>query len=222
MGEAIGEVLGFAVGIAVSPVPIAAVILMLLSGRARANSVAFLMAWILGIAAVATVATAIPGLEADGAPSTTTAWVKLVLGALLLLAGIRQWRSRPGPEDEPAAPGWMARIDNLRPLAAMGLGVALSALNPKNLLLAAAGGATIASMGLSGVETAGTVAIFTVIASATIVAPVAAYLVASDHLASTLDRTKDWLIENNAAVMAVLFIVFSASLIGDAVQILAT
>lgn len=101
MGEAIGEVLGLAVGIAVSPVPIAAVILMLLSARARANSAAFLVAWIVGIAAVTTVAASIPGLETDSEPSTTAGWIKLALGGLLLLAGIRQWRSRPGPDDEP-------------------------------------------------------------------------------------------------------------------------
>lgn len=47
-----------------------------------------------------------------------------------------------------------------------------------------------------------------------------AYLAASDRLAPALDRTQDWLIRSNAAVMAALFAVFSASLIGDGIQIL--
>lgn len=221
MGEAIGAVLGLAVGIAISPVPIAAVILMLFSGRARTNSLAFTVAWVIGIAAVTTVVALIPGLDTgSGDPSTATGWAKLVLGALLLFAGVRQWRSRPGPGDEPSVPGWMRRIDQLRPAAAFGLGGLLSALNPKNLLLAAAAGATIASSGLTTAETIGAVATFTAIAAATVTVPVVAYLVASDRLAPTLDRTKDWLVEHNTAVMAVLFLVFSASLIGDAVQIL--
>jgi threonine/homoserine/homoserine lactone efflux protein len=221
MGDAIGATLGYAVGIAISPIPIAAVILMLFSGRARSNSVAFMVAWIAGIAVVTAVVVAIPGLETDDAePSTTTGWVKLLLGLLLLAVGVRQWRSRPGPGDEAQVPGWMARIDGLHPGAAFGLGVLLSAVNPKNLLLAVAAGASLGALSLSTGETAGAIAVFTAIASLTVAVPVVAYLIAGPRLDPTLDRTKAWLIDNNAAIMAVLFFVFGASLLGDAIQIL--
>lgn len=221
MGDAIGETLGFAVGIAVSPIPIAAVILMLFSGRARSNSVAFMIAWIAGIAVVTAVVVAIPGLEADdSAPSTTTGWVKLVLGILLLAVGVRQWGLRPGPGDEPAVPGWMARIDELRPGTAFGLGFLLSALNPKNLLLAVAAGVSLGALPLSTSETVSAVAVFTLIAALTVAVPVVAYLVAGARLDPTLDRTKAWLIENNTAVMAVLLLVFGVNLLGDGLQIL--
>jgi threonine/homoserine/homoserine lactone efflux protein len=221
MGDAIGSTLGYAVGIAVSPIPIAAVILMLFSGRARSNSVSFMVAWIAGIAVVTAVVVAIPGLEADdSAPSTTTGWVKLVLGVLLLAVGVRQWGSRPGPDDEPAVPGWMARIDELRPGAAFGLGFLLSALNPKNLLLAVAAGASLGALPLSTGETVGAVAAFTTIAALTVAVPVVAYLIAGSRLDPTLDRTKAWLIDNNTAVMAVLLLVFGASLLGDGLEIL--
>ena len=221
MGDAIGETLGYAVGIAVSPIPIAAVILMLFSGRARSNSVSFMVAWLAGIAVVTAVVIAIPGLETDdSAPSTTTGWVKLVLGVLLLAVGVRQWGARPGPDDEPVVPGWMARIDDLSPGAAFGLGFLLSALNPKNLLLAAAAGATLGSLPLSTGEMVGAVAVFTVIAALSVAVPVVAYLIAGSRLDPTLDRTKAWLIANNTAVMAVLLLVFGVSLLGDALQIL--
>lgn len=221
MGDAIGSSLGFAVGIAISPIPVAAVILMLFSQRARSNSLAFLVAWSAGIAVVATIVTNIPGLEADDSgPSTTSGWVKLVLGALLLVAGIRQWVSRPGPDDEVETPAWMAKIDDLRLLPAFGLGFALSAVNPKNLLLAAAAGASFGALSLTTAETAGAIAVFTVVASLTVAVPVVAFLAAGDRLGPLLDRSKAWLIGNNAAVMAVLFIVFSVSLIGDAIEIL--
>jgi len=221
MGDAIGATLGFAVGIAISPVPIAAVILMLFSGRARINGVSFLIAWIVGIAVVTTIVVLIPGLETDDAePSDLTGWVKLVLGGLLLLGGARQWRSRPGPDDEPPVPGWMARIDDLKPGAAFGLGILLSALNPKNLLLAVAAGASIGALSLSTGETVGALVVFTLVAAITVAAPVLSYLVAGSRLDPTLDRTKAWLIGNNAAVMAVLLVVFGVSLLGDAIQIL--
>jgi threonine/homoserine/homoserine lactone efflux protein len=221
MGDAIGDTLGYAVGIAVSPIPIAAVILMLFSGRARINSVSFMVAWVAGIALVTTVVVLIPGLEADTSePSNTTGWIKLVLGVLLLAVGVRQWRTRPGPGDEVAVPGWMAKIDELKPGAAFGLGFLLSALNPKNLLLAVAAGVSIGALPLSTGETVGAVAVFTVIAAISVLVPVIAYLVAGPRLDPTLDTAKGWLIGNNAAVMAVLFLVFGVSLFGDAIQIL--
>lgn len=221
MGDAIGSTLGFAVGIAVSPIPIAAVILMLFSGRARVNSVSFMVAWVVAIALVTTVVVLIPGLEADDSqPSSTTGWIKLVLGVLLLLFGARQWRSRPGPDDEVEVPGWMAKIDELRPAAAFGLGFALCALNPKNLLLSLAAGASIGALPLSTGETVGAVVVFTMIAALTVTVPVVGYLIAGPRLDATLDRAKTWLIDNNTAVMAVLFVVFGTSLLGDGIQIL--
>lgn len=221
MGDAIGATLGYAVGIAVSPIPIAAVILMLFSGRARVNSVSFMIAWIVGIALATTVVLLIPDLEAsDGDPSDTTGWVKLALAALLLLGGAKQWRSRPGPDDEVPVPGWMAKIDELRPGAAFGLGFLLSALNPKNLLLALAAGASLAALPLSTGETVGAVAVFTAIAAVTVVVPVVGYLIGGRRLDPMLDRTKAWLIANNTAVMSVLFLVFGMNLLGDAIEIL--
>ncbi len=221
MGDAIGHTLGYAVGIAVSPIPVAAVILMLFSGRARVNSVSFMFAWVVGIALATTVVILIPGLEADTSePSNTSGWVKLVLGVLLLAVGVRQWRTRPGPDDEVAVPGWMAKIDELKPGAAFGLGFLLSALNPKNLLLAVAAGVSIGALPLSTGETVGAVVVFTVIAAISVMVPVLAYLIAGPRIDPTLDTAKGWLIGNNAAVMAVLFLVFGVSLFGDAIQIL--
>jgi threonine/homoserine/homoserine lactone efflux protein len=222
VGAALGQVLGPAVGIAISPVPIAAVILMLFSDRARINGSAFVVAWIVGLAAVTTLVSLLPGLESDsGGPSTTAGWVKLGLGALLIVAGLAKWRSRPGPDEHPDAPAWMQRIDTLRPAAASGLGFLLSALNPKNLLLAAAAGVTIAAADLATAQTVGLIAAFTAIASVTVGAPVVAYLVAGNRLDARLDATKSWLIDNNSTVMAVLIVVFGVSLLGDGIEILA-
>ena len=52
MGRGMGEVLTFAVGVAISPVPIIAVILMLFSRRARVNGPVFLPGRVLALAAV--------------------------------------------------------------------------------------------------------------------------------------------------------------------------
>lgn len=221
MTEAIGQSLGFAVGVAISPLPVAAVILMLFSARARSNSIAFAVGWVAGIGGVVAVVQLVPGLETGGgAPSSTVGWLKLVLGLLLLVAGVRGWRSRPDA-GEAEMPSWMARIDELQPSAALGLGVLLSALNPKNTLLAIAAGATIAAVDLTAAGVVASVAVFTALAASTVLVPTLGYLVAGARLDQLLADTKDWLTTNNAAVMAVLFLVFGASLVGDGVEILA-
>jgi threonine/homoserine/homoserine lactone efflux protein len=61
--------------------------------------------------------------------------LKLVLGLLLLLVAVRQWRGRPRGDERPATPKWMAALDTFTPVKAAGAGVLLSGLNPKNALL---------------------------------------------------------------------------------------
>jgi hypothetical protein len=88
MGQGVGEVLTFAIGVAISPVPIIAVILMLFSQRARVNGPVFLAGWVLALAVVCTVAYVIAD-EGDASTSSSASdaisWGKIVLGVLLLL-----------------------------------------------------------------------------------------------------------------------------------------
>src|ERR1700712_4802207 len=98
MGSAIGAVLPLAVGIAISPVPIIAAILMLLSPKARGTSVGFLAGWLVGIVVAVVVFTLlsalIPEKDAD-ASQPIVGTIEVLLGLLLLFLAWRQWRSRP-------------------------------------------------------------------------------------------------------------------------------
>ena len=72
MGQALGQVLPLAVGVALSPIPIIAVILMLFSERATVNGLAFLFGWIVGIAGALAILATIAGtqdLTTGGTPS---------------------------------------------------------------------------------------------------------------------------------------------------------
>lgn len=62
MGEAIGQALSLGAGVALSPVPIVAVVLMLATPRARANGLAFLAGWLLGLAVAGTIVLLVSGL----------------------------------------------------------------------------------------------------------------------------------------------------------------
>ena len=92
MGSVIGDVLPLAVGIAVSPIPIIAAILMLLSPRARGTSVGFLFGWVLGIAVAVTVFTllsaVLPQGDSDGS-NPITAVLQLRPGASLSTGDVK-------------------------------------------------------------------------------------------------------------------------------------
>ena len=64
MGAAFGAVLGLAVGGAISPVPIIAVILMLFSKAAKLNSLSFLAGWIIGLLGAGTMTAGSAGVTA--------------------------------------------------------------------------------------------------------------------------------------------------------------
>lgn len=220
MGEAIGELLPAAVGVAISPLPIVAVVLMLVSARARSNGPAFLAGWLLGVAgAGAVVLLLASGLDASerGEPAGWVDWLKLVLGLLLVLVALRQWRGRPHPEEEPVTPKWMGALDGFTPIKSAAAAVVLSALNPKNLLLIVAGAAAIAQTGIGAGEQAIALLVFTLIAAVGVAAPVVIYFALGDRAPAILDALKTWLARNNAVIMAVLLLVIGVKLIGDAV-----
>jgi threonine/homoserine/homoserine lactone efflux protein len=221
MNETLGQLLPLAVGVAISPVPIIAAILMLLGPRAGGTSIGFLVGWMVGIAVATTVFAVIAataGLDDDsGGPSAAASWTKIVLGALLLLVAIRQWRQRPRPGQEASLPKWMAALDSFTTVKAAGLATVLAAVNPKNLLLCAAAGTAIGGAGLAGADAVIAVLVFLVIASSTVAVPVIGFLVARDRLRQPLDELRAWLEEHNAAVMSVLLLVIGVTLVGKGI-----
>jgi threonine/homoserine/homoserine lactone efflux protein len=216
----IGDILTLAVGVAISPIPIIATILMLLAPKAGAASVGFLLGWVVGIALVVTLFTVIAstsGLGGTSEPSKASAWIKLILGALLLLLAARQWRSKPKPGEAATLPKWMSAIDSFTFGRATALGFGLAAVNPKNLLLCAAAGTTIGSATLTHSQDVVVLAVFTVLAACTVAVPVIAYAVARDRMTPVLGDLKVWLEAHNAAVMSVLLLVIGVALIGKGV-----
>lgn len=219
MGEVIGEILPTALGVAISPVPIIAVILMLLAPRARSASIAFFAGWVVGVAVVLAIMIALVGPsggEADD-PSTLAAVLKLILGAAALFLAAHQWRTRPRQGTDPQLPAWMKAVDTMTSGRAAGLGILLSAVNPKNLTLCLAGGATIGGAGLSLGQNLVAGAVFVVLASLSIGAPVIGYLIVSDRLRAPLEELRGWLTLHNAAVMTVLLLVIGVALVGKGI-----
>lgn len=216
LSSALGELLPAALGIAISPLPIIASILMLLSSRPGRAAPAFAFGWVLGLTAVTLVVlfAAGPSGADTGDGSDTTFWIKLVLGLLFIALAIKTWHGRPADGDESEPPKWMASLDSVGPLAALGMGAALSGLNPKNLALAVTGSVAIASADLDTAATVGCIIVFVLLGSILVVGPVIAYFAARDAMAGPLSSLKTFMQVHNAAIMTVLLAVLGLSNIG--------
>jgi hypothetical protein len=217
LGNAIGDVLPLALGVAISPIPIIAVILMLLSPKARTNGPAFLVGWVAGLALVSIVVMSLSGnvgLGSGGGGSTVGSLIRILLGFLLVGLAARDFKNRPRPGKQPPLPGWMRAIDSFTPVKALGIAFLLSAVNPKNLSLTVAAAVTIAQEGLSTASATFALILFVILASLSIAVPVALYILGGASAARALDSLRDWLNANNATVMAVLLLVIGVVLIG--------
>ena len=225
MGEAVGQVLSFGVGVALSPVPIIAVVLMLATPKGGANGPAFIAGWVIGLAALGTVLlVAAGGAEAssNGAPEEWVSLVKIVLGVLLLLVAARQWRGRPRGDAQPELPAWMKTIDTFTPPKAFGMGILLSAANPKNLILVVGAAAAIAQTGVSTRDQAVALAVFVVLGTLGPGVPVGIYFFMRDRASTILESLRGWMARENTTIMAVLCLIIGAKLIGDAVSALSS
>ena len=219
MSEALGQLFGSGMGVALSPIPIIAVILMLGTPKARANGLAFLAGWVLGLAGAMALVVVLAGDSND--PSSTSAdgahVVTLLIGVLFLALAVKQWKARPRGNTEPELPKWMAGIDGFSAGKSFGLGLVLAGVNPKNLALAASAGLALAATGTGTAGSAAGVAVVVIIGSLSIGVPVIGMLAMPGRMTPVLASAKIWMVRNNATVMFVLFAVLGATKLGDGI-----
>jgi threonine/homoserine/homoserine lactone efflux protein len=175
MGKAIGEILPYAVAAAISGMAIVAIILMLVTPKAKTNGTAFAVGYVLGFALVGTIVLVLAGgsdYSSGSGPTQTVSIIKLLLGLLLLVAAARQWRGRPLEGEAPKLPKWMGAIDSFTAGKSFGIGVLLSAVNPKNLAMSLAAGLAIAQAAIPTGQEAVVLIIYIVISTSTVLAPV--------------------------------------------------
>jgi threonine/homoserine/homoserine lactone efflux protein len=222
IGDAIGSMLGLAAGVAVNPLPIVAVILLLGAPRGASAGVLFAAGWLLGLAVLGSVilliADPVDATSGSG-PAAWTGWLKLALGAALLLLAIRQWRKRPAEGEQKPPPKWTVSLATTTPAKAFGLGAFLASLNPKNAALTIAAAASIASTGVSGGAQAVAIGAFVLIGSLGALIPLGTYFLTGDNAAQTLASWQQWFVKNSSAIVAVLFFVIALNLIGSGIGV---
>ncbi|HMJ32471.1 MAG TPA: GAP family protein [Baekduia sp.] len=188
MSATLRDLLPLAVAIAISPVPVLAVVLMLMSDRGRRNALALLVGWASTlVVVVGAVALLGIGSGSDG-HGRGVALAQLALAGILLVVIAVEWRGRPRRGMPHRPPRWMAALTDIGPARAVALGVALVILNAKDGSLAVAAGARLADAAPPAPVAVLRVAVFVLVASATVIVPVAVDVGLGERAAPILRR----------------------------------
>jgi threonine/homoserine/homoserine lactone efflux protein len=217
--QVIGEILPFAVVVMVSPINIIAAILLLFSPRPVPAAAAYLGGFALGVGAVL-VAFDLVGEQIDWSSSDASrggAVVRIALGVLLFVTAVKKVRAHATAEGPPELPPRMQGISSMAPRRAAVTGLAIGALNPKNIAMALAAALSIGAASLSTADAAVVVVVYVVLASAGVAAPLVTTLLLGERSGPVLERWRAWLERNNDVVMAVLYFVFAFVLVGNGV-----
>lgn len=216
LGELVGGVLPHAVGIAVSPVPVIAVVLLLMSPRARVAAPLFACGWVVGVGVLAVAGLALSSVTTgDAFVGTGASLARIGLGGLLLTLAVRSLRRSGG---DAALPGWMQAVDRLPLTRVFALALALAALNPKNLGLGLAAADALAAPQASVAVTAVGGIVFVVVGSLSVGVPVLLHLASPGRTATPLRLLKSWLITYNTVVVGTLLVVLGVVLLGQGIS----
>jgi hypothetical protein len=215
MWQALGGLLPIAVAVAVSSVPITVTILILLSPNRNRAALPFLVGWVTGVAAViilgALFASALPTPPRRG-PDTVTAVLERMVGAALIVLGVINLR-RGAQSKDAGVPHWLSRVDSFGALVAFAVAVLLD-FRPKGLLLGIAAGLALHAASVKAGEAAVLVAIYTVIATSTVVVPIVASFLAPRRVEPKLLAARDWMTHNGQLLTSLMMFVIGVVILG--------
>jgi hypothetical protein len=126
MVTASGELLPLAAAIAISITTMITTVLMLLSPEARSRTVGLLVGCVVAVGGAAALFALLAGMlptQDSGGSSLVAALINMVVGVLLVVLALRQWRGRHASGDRAELPKWMAGVDSMMPSKALALGL---------------------------------------------------------------------------------------------------
>ncbi|MEN3317144.1 MAG: hypothetical protein V7643_545 [Mycobacterium sp.] len=195
------ELIPLALVVALSPLSIIPAVLVLHTPRPRPTGLAFLAGWLIGLTALTAIFLEVSSLLGGlgDKPPGWASWLRIVVGAALIVFGIYRWLTRKRSEH---MPGWMQSLSKLTPARSAGAGLALTVVNPKVLFMCAAAGLAIGTAGLGTSHAWPAVAWYVAAAGSTVAIPILAYAVSGDRLDEPLRRLKDWMERQHAVLVA--------------------
>jgi hypothetical protein len=212
----IGAVLPLGLAAALSTVPIAVVITLLLSQRATANGIAYLVGQFVGVIALTLALgsglSLLPNRQSV-AHDTLAGAVEILIGATLVVYGtVGALRRRKTPSE--VSQRWLRRLHTIPPRAALGFGLLLN-VRPKALLLVIAAGLAIAGGDLSVTETVISSLVYAVLATSIVAGTVIAHLARPIPTARWLENARTWLGAHGQLIAMIVSILIGVVLIGN-------
>ena len=205
MGSVLTELIPLALVVALSPLSIIPAVLVLHTPRPRPAGMAFLAGWLIGLTVLTVVFLEVSTLLGDlDKPPPWASWLRIVIGAALIVSGIYRWLTR---KRSAHTPGWMQSLGKLTPARAGAAAVAFTVVNPKVLFICAAAGLAIGTAGLGTTRAWVALAWYVAVAGSTVAIPILAYAVSGDRLDEPLKRLKDWMERQHAVLVAAILVV---------------
>jgi len=205
-GSVLIELIPLALVVALSPLSIIPAVLVLQTPRPRPAGLAFLTGWLIGLAALTSIFLAVSGLIGGlgGKPPGWASWLRIVVGAALIVFGIYRWLTR---KKAAHVPKWLQSMSKLTPARAGVTGLVLTAVNPKVLFICAAAGLAIGTTGMADARVWLAVIWYVAVAGSTVALPILAYAVSGDRLVEPLRRLRDWMERQHAVLVAGILVV---------------
>ena len=218
-GSVLGALIPLGLVIALSPITVIPAVLVLQAPRPRPSGLGFLAGWVLGLAALTALSVAASGVLGGlhKSPPTWASWLRVILGAALILFGIYRWLTRHRHTESPA---WMRSFASITPARAGITGAVLVVIRPDVLLICVPAGLAIGGSGMDVADDWIAAAFFVAIAASTVAIPILAYAAAGHRLDDAMTRLKDWMDKNNAALMAAILVVIGLMVLYNGVHAL--
>ncbi len=219
MLDAVAENLSQAITLAISPLPLIGLIVLVIAGN-RAAAWTWTFGWFAAIVVGVGVFT-IGGRStsaSDVADDSGVNWLAFVLAAIFFLLAWHSFSNRPAPGVEAEEPSWISALGSMSVIKVFGLAVLLMGLNPKNLPIYAAIAGSLSSDNLATGDAVIAVLIIALIGTATAIVVCLIELFGGESAAQMLRNWRAWLVQNNAGIMAVLFLLLGIGQLSTALQ----
>lgn len=206
--------------IAVSPLSLIPAVLVLHAPQPRPAGLAFLGGWLFGLVAQTVLFVAGSGALGDmhkSSPPTWASWLRVVLGSALILFGIYRWVTRRSHTESPA---WMRSFSTMKPRRAAITGLVLTVIRVEVLLMCLAAGVAIGTNHLDRPDKLVAGVFFVALAASTVAVPILAYVAAGHRLDDFLEKLKDWMEKNNAALMAAILVLIGLMVLHNGIRAL--
>lgn len=213
----VGEVTGQAMGIALSPVPLACIVLILLSDRALAAGAAFAVGWSTSLAVVTALVALLTGVSAEDYPEETDYGAnlfQLAVGIMLLGLALKNFLQRPRAGDVPKRPAILDRMTSLSASASLVTGAGAALGNVKNIPFVLSAGAVIGASSLGRGQVIGASMVFAALASASVIVPlVVVAILGTKRTAPQLARLEAWLVSHLKIILAIVLSIIGVVMI---------